>query len=77
VTGEGIDGLLDVLGDRLRAMSTIIELVVPYERGDILAALHRDGEVLVESHEDAGTRVRARLGDAERGKYAEFTAAAT
>ncbi|MEN3271862.1 MAG: GTPase [Actinomycetota bacterium] len=74
VTGEGIDRLLDVLGDRLRAMSTIVELVVPYERGDVLAALHRDGEVLVEQHEDTGTRVRARLGDAERGKYAGYSA---
>ena len=31
----------------------------------MLAALHRDGEVLVEVHADAGTRVRARLDDAE------------
>ena len=71
-TGEGTDALLDVLGDRLRAMSTIVELVVPYDRGDVLAALHRDGEVLVESHEDAGTRVRARLDDAARSRLAEF-----
>jgi GTP-binding protein HflX len=72
VTGDGIETLLDVLGDRLRAMSTVVELVVPYERGDVLAALHRDGEVLVESHEDAGTRVRARLDDAPRKRFAEF-----
>ncbi|MEA3054886.1 MAG: GTPase [Actinomycetota bacterium] len=74
VTGKGIDRLLEVLGDRLRALSTIVELVVPYERGDVLAALHRDGEVLVESHEDTGTRVRARLGDGERGRYRDFIA---
>ena len=72
VTGDGIDVLLDVLGDRLRAMGTVVELVVPYERGDVLAALHRDGEVLVESHEDTGTRVRARLDDAPRSRYAEY-----
>ena len=74
MTGDGIGVLLDVLGDRLRAMSTIVELVVPYDRGDVLAALHRDGEVLVESHEEEGTRVRARLGDAERGRYTTFLA---
>ena len=39
----------------------IIEFVVPYDRGDVLAALHRAGEVLVEVHGDRGTRVRARL----------------
>jgi GTP-binding protein HflX len=77
VTGEGVGGLLDVLGDRLRAMSTVVELVVPYERGDVLAALHRDGEVLVEAHEEAGTRVRARLDDAPRSRYAEYVVEAS
>jgi GTP-binding protein HflX len=72
VTGDGVDHLLEVLGDRLRTMSTVVELVVPYERGDVLAALHRDGEVLVEQHEDTGTRVRARLDAAPRNRYAEF-----
>jgi GTP-binding protein HflX len=75
LTAEGVPHLLDVLGDRLRAMSTIVELVVPYDRGDILAALHRDGEVLVESHEEAGTRIRARLDDAPRNRYREFVIA--
>ena len=37
---------------------------VPYDRGDVLAALHRAGEVLVEVHDEQGTRVRARLPDA-------------
>ena len=36
----------------------IVEFVVPYDRGDVLAALHRAGEVLVEVHDDDGTRVR-------------------
>ena len=75
VTGEGIEHLLEVVGDRLRSMSTVVELVVPYERGDVLAALHRDGEVLVESHEDTGTRVRARLDDAPRNRFAEWVVA--
>ena len=47
-----------VVAERLRALATVLELTVPYERGDVLAALHRDGEVLVEVHADHGTRVR-------------------
>jgi hypothetical protein len=38
----------------------------------VLAALHREGEVLVEQHEDGGTRVRARLDDSPRSRFAEF-----
>ena len=58
VTGEGIDDLLTAIGDRLRAAAQVIELVVPYDRGDILAAVHREGEVLMESHDQSSTRVR-------------------
>ena len=72
LTGEGVDKLLRTLADRLRSMETVVELLVPYERGDVLAALHRDGEVLVESHEESATRVRARLDDAAAGRYSEW-----
>jgi GTP-binding protein HflX len=74
-TGEGIDKLLDAVADRLRALATVVELVVPYDRGDVLAALHRDGEVLVEVHADVGTRVRARIEPRELGRYQEFLTA--
>ena len=67
---------LDTISDRLRAMETVVELVVPYDRGDVLAALHREGEVLVESHEEAGMRLRARLDEASAGKFAAFTVTA-
>src|SRR5207247_4443128 len=39
-TGDGIDGLLALIGDRLRAMDRVVELVVPYDRGDVVAAVH-------------------------------------
>ena len=73
-TGEGMGDLLAVLSDRLRALESVVELVIPYERGDIVAALHREGEVLTEAHEEGATRVRARLDPAAAGKYAEFRA---
>ena len=71
-TGEGIDKLTDAIAARLRALSPIYELLVPYDRGDVLAALHRDGEVLVEVHDDTGTRVRARLPEAVASRVDEF-----
>ena len=71
-TGEGIDKLRDVVAERLRALDTVLELAVPYERGDVLAALHRDGEVLVEVHNPGETRVRARIPEAGVGRFTEF-----
>ncbi|HEX6597127.1 MAG TPA: GTPase HflX, partial [Acidimicrobiales bacterium] len=75
MTGEGVEGLLTALGDRLRAMFRIIELVVPYERGDVVAALHRHGEVLAEEHEAQATRLRARLHEVDVPRFADFRVA--
>ena len=50
----------------------MVELVIPYERGDVLAAVHREGEVVSTAHTDDGVRVRARLDDAAAGRLAEF-----
>jgi GTP-binding protein HflX len=71
-TGEGIDRFLQVLGDRLRSIAKVVELLVPYERGDVLASIHREVEVVSTFHEDDGVRVRARLSDASAGRLSEF-----
>jgi GTPase len=75
-TGEGIDDLVGAVGERLRAIAAVVELLVPYDRGDVLAALHRDGKVLVEVHGEDGMRIQARLKRAEEARYGEFSAAA-
>jgi GTPase len=74
-TGVGTDGLLDALSARLRAMAPIVEFLVPYDRGDVVAALHREGEVLVEVHAEGGTRVRARLPMLDRVRFGDFVVA--
>ncbi|HEY5014266.1 MAG TPA: GTPase HflX [Acidimicrobiia bacterium] len=74
-TGDGIDQLRLVIAERLRALDRLVELLVPYDRGDVLAALHRDGEVLVEVHDEGGTRVRARLSDPVLSRFRGFVTA--
>jgi GTP-binding protein HflX len=71
-TGDGVPGLLDAVGSRLRSLAPIVELLVPYERGDVVAALHREGEVLVEVHSDGGSRLRARLPAPTVTRFEEF-----
>ena len=60
-TGDGIDGLLGAIGDRMRRVAREFELVVPWDRGDVLAGVHREGQVLDSSATEEGMRVRARL----------------
>jgi GTP-binding protein HflX len=74
-TGEGIDVFLRTLGDRLRSITNVVELAVPYGRGDVLAAIHREGEVVSTTDEPEHLRVRARLSDASAGRLAEFVVA--
>src|SRR5690349_21327197 len=71
-SGRGVGDLLTAIGDRLRALAVVSELLVPYDRGDVLAAIHREGEVLSTAHDDAGVRVRARLSRPSVGRLAEF-----
>jgi GTPase len=70
--GVGIEALLAAIGDRLRALAEVVELLVPWDRGDIVAAVHREGEVVSESAEQGGMRIRARLDKASAGKLAAF-----
>jgi GTP-binding protein HflX len=72
VTGEGTNVLLDTVAARLRALAPIVELLVPYERGDVVAAVHREGEVLVEVHAEGGSRLRARLPESAVTCFGEF-----
>ncbi|MEX2658434.1 MAG: GTPase HflX [Acidimicrobiales bacterium] len=72
LTGEGVDELLSTVADRLRAVEKVVELLVPYDRGDVVAALHREGEVLVEAHEEDATRIRARLDAAAASRLQEW-----
>jgi GTP-binding protein HflX len=72
VTGEGVPELLQILGDRLRALTRIVELAIPYDRGDVIAAVHREGEVVSTTEEPDRLRIRARLADPSAGRLAEF-----
>ena len=69
---EGLEVMMRRLADRMRAITQVTELLVPYDRGDILASIHREGEVVMSELEDDGMRIRARLSSASEGRLREF-----
>lgn len=73
---SGLDTMLRRLADRMRSITSITELLVPYERGDVLASIHREGEVVSSELTDEGMRIRARLSDASAGRLREFAVGA-
>ena len=61
LTGEGLDDLLDRLEDEVAPTTADVEVLIPFDRGDVVALVHEVGEVLSESHEGGGTRMKARV----------------
>jgi len=74
VTGEGIPELLEAMGARLRRADRVVRLVVPFDRGDVLAAVHREGEVVQETNGEGAVELQVVLDDAGRARFSEFVA---
>ncbi len=75
VTGEGIEGFLRAVADRVRLSDRIVRLVIPYARGDVLAAVHREGEVVEKQAGVDATTLTVLLDEAGRARFSEFVAA--
>ncbi len=72
-----LDVFLRTLADRVRSLTAVTELVIPFDRGDVLAAVHREGEVVSTESADDAMVVRARLSDASRGRLSQFVRGAS
>jgi GTPase len=74
-TGEGMDEFLRTVADRLRVADRVVELVIPWARGDVLAAVHREGEVVEQRAGDEAARVHVVLDDAGRARFRQYMVA--
>jgi GTP-binding protein HflX len=57
-TGEGIDELRQRIADTLPQWDVELDLLVPYDRGDVVALAHQKARVLDTEYEEEGTRIR-------------------
>jgi GTPase len=60
-TGAGLDDLRIAVEQRLPRPAVELRVLVPYERGELVAAVHDRGEVLSEDHRDRGTELWVRV----------------
>ena len=72
-TGRGIDDLRAAIEEALPRPAVTVDLVVPYDRGDLVSRVHSTGEVLESEHTGDGTWLHARVTE---GLAAELRAAA-
>ncbi len=71
-TGAGLELLLEAAAGAIPRPTIEADLLIPYERGEVIAALHASGAVIHESFGEEGTVVRARLREDQVGRLAEF-----
>ncbi|MGH8884960.1 MAG: GTPase HflX [Egibacteraceae bacterium] len=66
-TGEGIEALVAAAASRIPAGRRLVEALVPYDRTDLVARAHREGEVLKSEARPEGTWI---LANVDRGVLA-------
>jgi len=50
--GEGIDDLLRCISEKLLLQFIALDMLIPYDRGDLVALLHQFGTVAYEGYEE-------------------------
>ncbi len=75
-TGENLDEVIATIGDRLRTNDRILTLQLPFDRGDLLAAAHREGDVLDTSVSDDGVLIHVVLDDVSAARFSQWRVSA-
>ncbi|BEP16426.1 GTPase HflX [Acidothermaceae bacterium B102] len=76
-TGRGLPELLDHIMGALPRPRVEVDVVVPYDRGDLVSRVHVQGEVLQERHTGEGTALKARVGQLLAAELAMFVVTPT
>ncbi len=72
LTGQGTSEVTAAIVKGLDAVTAKVDLLIPYERGDVVAAIHEAGEVLDEQHGEEGTEITVRLPAATAERLSEY-----
>ncbi|HEX2025228.1 MAG TPA: GTPase HflX [Actinomycetota bacterium] len=72
-TGEGLEDLLSRIEQALPSLPIQVDLMVPYDRQDVVARLHREAEVDAAEPGQDGTSIHARVREDQLDWVAPFT----
>jgi GTP-binding protein HflX len=70
--GIGIDELRAAIAERLPRPAVDLSILVPYDRGDLVAWIHRRGQVLTTRHTEDGTELQVRVPEQLAAELAPF-----
>ena len=75
LTEENMEAVTNAIGERLRSSDRVVTLRIPSARGDLVAAAHREGEVLETTVEGDDLVLRVALDEVGRARFAEWRVA--
>mmetsp|Transcript_38032 Transcript_38032/g.61336 ORF Transcript_38032/g.61336 Transcript_38032/m.61336 type:complete len:472 (+) Transcript_38032:2-1417(+) len=67
-----MDVLMETVEQALLQMTVVVECVIPYTSGDLLAEVHKVGTIIAEDYQEDGTHVTAYVPPSLRSKLNEF-----
>ncbi|HEY7719351.1 MAG TPA: GTPase HflX [Pedococcus sp.] len=73
-TGLGLDALRDLIAEELPRPTIDVDVLLPYDRGDLVSRLHDEADVIASEHTEDGTRVKARVHPDLAGELAGYAA---
>ncbi|MGO0575168.1 GTPase HflX [Ornithinimicrobium panacihumi] len=71
-TGRGVDDLVEMVEATLPRPQILVDVLVPYTRGDLVARLHEEAEILSEEHTSEGTRISAKVDEDLHGHLTAY-----
>ncbi len=72
-TGEGMDELLQQISNSIPRPSVELELLIPYDRGDLVNKLHQsDADILEQQHGQDGTWLKVKVREGLAAELAPF-----
>jgi GTP-binding protein HflX len=73
-TGAGLEELRALIAEELPRPTIDVEVLLPYDRGDLVSRLHQEAEVLSSEHTGTGTHLKARVHPELASELADYAA---
>src|SRR5204862_8080369 len=75
LNGTGVEDLLGCISEALVAQFDALDVIVPYDRGDLVAQFHQFGNIEQEEFEEQGTHLRGFMPTNHSGRLKRFQVA--
>lgn len=72
LTGQGLQDLADMIDEVIRGRMAAIDVIIPYNHGELVALMHEHGFIDREEHGETGTHLVGRIPVTLAGRYAGY-----